>query len=207
MPISETYFHAGKELADVMNCSDEKTLQALMCMIIYLQASGMVPTCYSYICLAMAACTRMGLHRYDSQAKFNAGDRESRKRIFWALRTMEAYITTVLDLPRTLSDGDMDQDFPGELEEHVAREAEIPGRICSSVNSVAFANAHTKLLMIMGKFKSFILGSCKLDSREGGTYLVDYARILEAEKELESWYSELPLDSGLQETPVVRLNM
>jgi len=190
-----------------MNCSDEKTLQALMCMIIYLQASGMVPTCYSYICLAMAACTRMGLHRSDSQAKFSATDQESRKRIFWALRTMEAYITTVLDLPRTLGDEDMDQDLPVELEEHAPREGETPGHICSSVSSVAFANAHTKLLTIMGKFKRFILGSCKVDSKEGGTYRVDYSRILEAEKALESWYQELPLDSGLQETPVGRLNV
>jgi hypothetical protein len=205
--VSETYFQAGKELADVMNCSDLKTLQALMCMILYLQALGMVPTCYSYISLAMAACTRMGLHRSDSQTKFNTVDREHRKRIFWALRSMESYITTILDLPRTLSEEDTDQDFPCVMEDQNSRGGKPQRRACSPVSAMALANAHTKLLIIMGNFKRFILGSCKSDSRQGGTYRVDYARIVEAEKELESWNLELPQFSGMQEPDIAKLDM
>jgi hypothetical protein len=201
------YFRAGKELADIMNCSDEKTLQAIMCMIIYLQALGMLPTCYSYISLAMAACKRMGLHRSDSLRKLNMVEQETRKRIFWALRTMEAYITTVLDLPKTLSDEDTDQVFPGEVEDCAMGEPSMRWFVLNSARSMAFANAHTKLLIIMSKLKKFILGSGKPDSSEGGKYRVDYAQIVEAEKELESWISELPQDSGVHETASAKLDM
>jgi hypothetical protein len=190
-----------------MNCSDEKTLQALMCMIIYLQALGMIPTCYSYISLAMAASKRMGLHRSDSLTKLNIVERETHKRIFWALRTMEAYITTILDLPKTLSDEDTDQEFPGEIEDCPMSKPNTQGFIYSSARSMGFANAHTRLLMIMSKLKRFILGSGKPDSGEGGKYRVDYAQIVEVEKELESWILELPEESGLHEAAATKLDM
>jgi hypothetical protein len=145
----------------------------------------------------MAACTRMGLHRSDSSAKFNTVHQEIRKRIFWALRTMEAYVTTILDLPRTISDDDTDQDFPRDLEGLISRDVGMKTSACASVRSMSLANAHTKLLIIMAKLKRFILGSCKVESNNGSTYRVDYARIVEAEKELESWAEELPPEFSL----------
>jgi hypothetical protein len=178
-----------------------------MCMIIHLQALGMLPTCYSYISLAMAACTRMGLHRSETLAKFNTVEQETRKRIFWALRTMEAYITTILGLPRILSDEDTDQEFPGEVEDYLIIDGNSPSSADSLVSSMAIANAHTKLLIIMGKLKQFVLGSGKADSKDGGTYRVDYARIIEAEKELESWVSQLPKNFGMQETVATNLDV
>ena len=149
--------------------------------------------------MAMAACTRMGLHRSDALTKLNAIERETRKRIFWALRTMDAYITTILDLPRTLCDEDTDQEFPCETEDRLINEHGIQQCSLRTPCSMTAVNAHTKLLIIMAKAKRAILGASKANPKETGTYRVDYARIVEAESELEGWFSNLPQDLNFHE--------
>jgi hypothetical protein len=48
---------------DLTDCRDMISLQAIIFMIIFLQCSAKLSTCYSYVGIALRAALRMGLHR------------------------------------------------------------------------------------------------------------------------------------------------
>jgi Fungal specific transcription factor domain len=180
---------------NITDVCDVTSLQALLCMIMYLQCTGTIPTCYSYVSLAVAACTRMGLHRANTCNQFNVVDREVRKRIFWTLRTTETYIMTILGLPQILSDEDIDQEFPEEIDDQFITEEGLLQPDHSLTCSMKVVNAHTKLLIIMAKVKRLVLGRGKSQlGQDNGLYKVDNSRIVEIENELEIWFSQLPKD-------------
>lgn len=67
-------------------------------MVLFLQSSAKLSTCYSYVGIALRSALRLGLHR-NVVADFNPIERELRKRIFWVVRKMDVYVSTLLGLP------------------------------------------------------------------------------------------------------------
>lgn len=173
-------------------------------MAIYLQCCGAIPTAYTYISLATAACTRMGLHQSESSRQLNPIDRETRKRLFWALRTMDGYVTTILGLPRTLSDDDVDQELPLEVDDEYITEDGVGTRDCHSTCLMTVVNAHTNLIRIMANIRRNVLGSRKSSSGQTEAYRIDYSRILQAENELEAWFTSLPGDSNFSKPDSIK---
>lgn len=194
------YFLAGQDLLDITDCRDLTSLQAMVCIVIYLQSSAMITTCYSFISLALTACTRMGLHRSATSRNFNYIVRESRKRTFWVLRTMDTYVTTILGLPKTLSDEDIDQDLPAEIDDEFISEQVIKSATPKEHSSMtAVVNAHIKLLRIMDKVKKYVHGGSTAEYEKSGSYRVDYSRVAEVERDLAAWFAALPDPANLQE--------
>ena len=87
------YFRASRSMLDVADCHDIISLQTVLCLIIYLQASSMLSTCYSYICAGVAASLRMGLHSTDALEIFPSEERQVRRCIFAVLNIMGECIT------------------------------------------------------------------------------------------------------------------
>ena len=81
-------------------------------MVLFLQSSAKLSTCYSYVGIALRSALRLGLHRSAVTAHFNPLERELRKRVFWVVRKMDVYVSTMLGLPQMLSDDDIDQEYP-----------------------------------------------------------------------------------------------
>ncbi|KIW08783.1 uncharacterized protein PV09_00718 [Verruconis gallopava] len=196
---SEQFFAAAQQSLDLTDCRDTLSLQALLCSIIYLQGSGQIPSCYTYLSLAMTAAVRMGMHRADSLSKFDPLEREVRKRIFWTIRAMDSYITTVLDLPRTLRDDDTDQAYPVELDDDAITPQNIGQPTASSISLMSSVNAHTKLSLVLVKAKNITSGGNDGEHKLNNRYQVDYAKIVEAEKDLIEWTSHLPSYNKLPE--------
>lgn len=48
---------------DITDCRDLTSLQAIVFMIMFLQCSAKLATCYAYIGVALRSAMRMGLHR------------------------------------------------------------------------------------------------------------------------------------------------
>lgn len=178
------------QCVDVPECRDPLSLQAVLCSVIYLQGSGQLPMCYTYVSMAMTAAIRLGLHQGDSLHKFNTIERETRRRIFWTLRVMDSYITTVLDLPRTLSDEETDQAFPKDVDDIYVTLQGV--KRTNEPCLMASVNAHTKLTRILSKVKSIASGSKDHDHKPNSRYQVDYAKIVDAEKALLEWTSSVP---------------
>jgi hypothetical protein len=97
------YFKAARQMIDITDCRDLTSLQTVLFMIIFLQASAKMATCYSFVGIALTSSLRMGLHRCVSVG-FNPIVSETRKRIFWVVRKMDTYISALLGLPKTIND-------------------------------------------------------------------------------------------------------
>lgn len=184
-------------MMDITDCRDITSLQAILFMIMFLQASANLSTCYSYIGIALRSSLRMGLHR-NLIGNFNPIERETRKRVFWTIRKMDTYVSALLGFPKMLSEEDVDQEFPIEVDdEFITKDGILPmpeGRISLYTAS----NAHTRLMFTLSKVIKYIYPTKGLDesihgaSRGSYSYAISHARIREVEHDLQDWLDKLP---------------
>ena len=180
-------------MLDITDCRDLLTIQSVFFMILFLQSSAKLATCYAYIGIALRACCRLGLHR-DLPHKFNPIEAEERKRIFWLIRKIDMYVGAMLGLPQMLSDHDIDQKFPSEVDDSYITDDGVRDMPEGPFPLIKATNAHTKLTLILRKVVKYIYpvkGSPSLVS--GDNYTVSHRRIRELEQDLQTWMHELPM--------------
>lgn len=191
------YFKLGRQMIDITDCRDLNSLQTVLVMILFLQSSARLSTCYSYIGVALRAALRLGLHR-DFKANFNPIELETRRRVFWTVRKMDGYVGALLGLPQMLNEEDIDQEYPTEVDdEYITAEGILPmpeGKI----SMMAGVNAHTKLIVGLTKVVKYIYPIKASETRQNSKFnqssLVSHARIREIEKELQDWMENLPME-------------
>lgn len=187
------YFRAGQALLDAADCRDPMSLQAIIYMIIYLQSSASMHSCYSYISIAISASLQMGLHRSAASNNLDPVQQETRKRIFWVIQTMETYVTTLLGLPTMLSDEDIDQEMPScTNDDYLNADGLIP-MSAHAISTIPAVNAHIKLIGIMRNVVHDIYPRVKqLGSKSSEPYRVSYTRVIKIEGELDRWFQSIP---------------
>jgi hypothetical protein len=162
-------------------------------MILFLQSSAKLSTCYSYVGIAVRSSLRLGLHR-SVTANFNPIERELRKRVFWVVWKMDTYVSTLLGMPLVMSDDDIDQEFPSLLDDgYITSDGNLPSppdQICM----MAGVNAHTALVRILAKVIRYIypVKNARHSSNSHHTYMVSHSRIREIERDLQAWMEALP---------------
>jgi hypothetical protein len=179
----------------ITECHDLWSLQALLFMIIFLQSSAKMSTCHSYISTAMAASLQMGLHRCEPEA-INPIERETRKRIFWTIRTMETYVVAILGLPRTVSDDDIDQEMPLEIEDQYITKEGVLSMPERQISMITGFNAHTKLVQILGEIITNVYPTKRMQRGANAgsrAYVVCDAKVRKVEKDLQHWAKNLPM--------------
>lgn len=184
---------------DITDCRDLTSLQAILFMIIFLQTSANLSTCYSYIGIALRSALRMGLHR-NLAGTFNPVERETRRRVFWTIRKLDTYVSALLGFPKMLNEEDIDQALPTEVDdEYITIDGILPmpeGKI----SLYAASNAHTKLMFILEKVIRTIYPIKGLDEPASSNfYTISHARIRDVERDLQDWLDKLPM--GLKPTP------
>ena len=204
------YFKASRQLMDIADCRDLRQLQAIIFMIMFLQSSAKLSTCYAYIGVALRSALRMGLHRSFPDSNFTPIVSETRKRVFWVVRKMDTYVGAMLGLPHSLHDEDIDQVFPTETDDEFITDQGILPMPEGRVSVQTAANAHTTLVAILAKIVRYVYplkGShLNTQSENVKSYSVSYAYILEIERDLQEWQDRLPL--GLKpggEAPLIIL--
>lgn len=186
------YFAAAKKLVDITDCRDIASIQAVVLMCVFLQSTSNPSTCYSYIGVALRASIRLGLHRKMGHG-LSPIDHEVRKRLFWTIRNMDIHLSSILGLPAGILDQDIDQDLPIAVkDEHITVQGiqTLPGDYFCNMSAV---NGQTQLLSILSKIVRKIYPSVPVRSKNGG-YYISQNLIHEAEKEIESWISNLHPD-------------
>lgn len=183
---------------DITDCRDITSLQALVFMILFLQATANLSTCYSYIGIALRSALRMGLHRnLAGIGNFNPIERETRRRLFWIIRKMDTYVSALLGFPMLLSNDDIDQELPLELDdEYVTKDGCLP-MPQGKLSLYTASNAHTRLMVILAKVIKYIYPTKGLEhSVQGSTsnsYSISHAKIREIERDLADWLDKLPM--------------
>lgn len=173
-------------------------------MVLFLQSSAKLSTCYSYVGIALRSALRLGLHR-NVVADFNPIERELRKRIFWVVRKMDVYVSTLLGLPQMLSDDDIDQEHPLEIDGEFITAEGIMQMPTDYTPLMAGPNAHTRLSNIILKVVKYIypVKNVRYRSKFDQRYMVSHSKIREIERDLQNWMEELPpaLRPGTEVSP------
>ena len=78
-------------MVDVTDCRDLTSLQTIVFMILFLQCSARLATCYSFVGVALRSALRMGLHR-SFRDSFGPIESEVRKRLFWTIKKMDVFV-------------------------------------------------------------------------------------------------------------------
>ncbi|CAK4028819.1 Activator of stress 1 [Lecanosticta acicola] len=187
------YFKTARHLMDIADCRDLASVQAVIFMILFLQSSAKMSQCYAYVGLALRSALRMGLHR-SAAGRFDPIEAESRKRVFWIVRKLDIYVGAMLGLPQTLSDEDIDQEFPTAVDdEYITRDGILPMPE-GTVSLMTAFNAHTRLVQILQKIVRKIY-PIKVQSPEDPgdkSYSIPFSTIREIESDLEFWKNSLP---------------
>lgn len=181
-------------MTDITDCRDTISLQTVLFIIIFLQCSLRMSTCYIYIGIALKSAVHMGLHRRVT-AKLNPIERETRSRIFWVLRKMDTYVSAVLGLPGSIADDIIDQEMPLEVNDGCILEDRILPQPYGHFAQMAATNAHIRLMGILQKITTYVYPSKGVEHRISGrskVYLVDYSKVYEIEIALQRWLNELP---------------
>lgn len=172
------------------------SLQGLVYMILFLQATSNISDCYAFLGIALRSCLRMGLHRHLVHEKITPIEDETRRRVFHVIRQMDFYVSAILGFPLLLQDEDVDQPLPTEVDdEYITKEAiRMPPPGTPSFFQ-AF-NAHNKLMRILAKVVKDIYPLRAIaDDTKGqgpsGTFMINYSRVQAIEAELQEWQSQL----------------
>lgn len=108
---------------------------------------------------------------------------------------METYIVSIMGLPMTLSENDIDQQMPAEIDDDdITDQANLylPGEQMSIMTAV---NAHTRLIFILAKIINQVYPTrrvIKQTNNKSKGYLVSDSKIRETEADLASWVRRLP---------------
>ena len=182
-------------MIDLTECRDLTSLQAVLYMILFLQSSARLSTCYAYLGIVLRSSIRMGLHRSVSNA-FNPVERELRKRIFWVIRRIDIYVGALLGLPQMLSSDDIDQDLPMEVDDEYITTEGVSPMPSGKLSVFAALNAHTHLVEILAKTVKYIYpikGNQHGRGKDSQSYVVSHTRIREIEQDLQGWMENLPM--------------
>lgn len=181
---------------DITDCRDLTSLQAILFMIMFLQSTANLSTCYSYIGIALRSSLRMGLHR-NLSFNFNPIEREVRRRVFWVIRKMDLYVSALLGFPNMLSSEDIDQELPLEIDdEYITKDAILP-MPKDKISLYAASNAHARLMIILAKVIKYVYPVKGVEQSVQGSqntcYVVSHAKIKEIEGDLIQWFEKLPM--------------
>ncbi|KAL8657826.1 MAG: hypothetical protein Q9226_001530 [Calogaya cf. arnoldii] len=182
----------ARQLMDVTDCRDLSSLQALLIMIMFLQASSKLSTCYSHIGIALRSALRMGLHR-SVPNQFSPIEQETRKRVFWCIRNMDIYVGALLGLPICLDNKDIDQELPLEVDDDCITEHEVLPMPTGKTSVVAAFNAHVGLVSLLAKTIRYVYPLHTMRSKSKHAYVVSHSKIREVEQDLQRWMEDLPM--------------
>ena len=111
------------------------------------------------------------------------------------VRKLDAYVGAALGLPQMLSDEDIDQEYPSEVDDEYITEQAILPMPAGTFALMRATNAHTKLTMIMRKVVRYIYPLKSLDnSKAESNYSISHKKIRELEKDLQNWMDQLPTE-------------
>lgn len=186
------YFRVARSMFDVTDCRDLTSLQTLLMMILFLQSSSRLSTCYAHLGILLRSSIRLGLHR-NVQNHFNPVEQEVRKRIFWSLRKLDTYVGALLGLPNMLTDEDIDQEYPLEVDDDYITTEQILPMPPDKPSLMAAFNAHTRVVEILAKTVKYVYPVKGTKSKTSQSYSVSHSRIREIEQDLQRWFESLPI--------------
>lgn len=92
-----------------------------------------------------------------------------------------------------LSDDDIDQEFPLEVDDACITSDGILPMLPGKTPLMAAFNAHVRLVKIMAKTVRYIYPLHTMRSKTKHAYVVHHSKIREVEQDMQRWMEELPM--------------
>ncbi|KAL8331815.1 hypothetical protein RB593_002276 [Gaeumannomyces tritici] len=184
-------------LQDITDCHNLVSLQALYFMILYLQATSNISGCYALLGIALRSAVRMGLHRHLPHAQLNPFEDEMRRRVFYAIRQLDIYVSALMGFPVLLKASDIDQPLPTEVDdEFITKDAIIPPPP-GTPSFFQATNAHVRLMDLLDRVVQEVYPLKAVEESGKGdqvtSFTIRYSTIKAIEAELQQWYEQLPI--------------
>ena len=178
------YFRkANQHIAAVLSASNLKTVQALVCMFLYLSSRYKPHATWQLSGLIVSISLQIGLHRHPHRFKLGPIESEMRKRTFWCVYTVNMLVCASQGLPRQLRDQDIDVDYPNDLDDDFLDSEELGLRPLGEVTEMSAALAIWRIARIL----SLILEELCTSNRQRF-----YSNALDLDEKLDSWRQNLP---------------
>lgn len=168
------------------------TLQALVFNIQFLQATGELNSCHTFLGIALRSALRMGLHRHLPAISLGPIKDETRRRVFYTIRQMDIYLSTTLGLPLLLEEKDIDQPWPTEVDDEHITDSGIHWPLPGTPSMIEASNANLRLMHILSKVVREIYPPTGADDGPAETYMISFSKIRELEQDLRDWQERLP---------------
>lgn len=155
------------------------TLQNIVLLVLYTQSCNMLSMSYSYICMAVAAALQMNLFEQSHHRDESEEEAARQKAVASVLFILDTYVTTLLGLPRTLRDIDLDSVAPQAALHDGPQGLDFETR------------AHAGLARILARIVDSHHPAGKSIPHSNGVYTIAYAKIIETENTLGVWFEQL----------------
>lgn len=161
------------------------TLQCLVLACLYCSQTGDFDSLQTYKAIAVGLSQRLGLHY--NQKRFSHGPltTETRKKVFWALYTVDCFSAASMGLPQLIQDSDIETEYPTAIDDEYVEESRylptLPGETSKLSNALALFDA-TRIL-------SKVLRKLYPANTNQDLSLQDMATL---ESELDQWSEKLP---------------
>jgi len=182
------YISARLSLQGLTECRDLTTLQGLVFIAQFLQATANLSECHIFVGIALRSAFRMGLHRHLPHVRMTPIEDQYRRRVFHVIQQMDIYLSTAIGLPLVLREEDIDQPLPAEVDDDYITETAILDPPLGTHSFAQAFNAHAKLMRILAK----VVQTLYPPNGVVGEPVVIYARVKGIEKDLHDWSEQLP---------------
>lgn len=97
------YDQARFLIVDIMDSSSIRSVQAAFVLGVYLMPASAIGASYIYMGLALRKALALNLHREGDDGQLDDREREARRRLWWAIYSLERTTTIKLNRPRTIN--------------------------------------------------------------------------------------------------------
>ena len=157
-------------------------------MNLFLLSTSRSSTCYTYFSASLSIALRMGLHR-SLKTDQDLISQEIGKRSFWTLRLLVNDVAACCGMPKMLSDEEIDQELPKEVNDIHIERRRISMQPQSEICYMSGFNAYNQLHMIRDKVTRQIY---PVKTNGSMAHAVNLETINEIEGELNEWAKSTP---------------
>ncbi|MCJ1250821.1 hypothetical protein MMC30_008049 [Trapelia coarctata] len=161
------------------------TLQCLVLAQIFCITKGDHSNLLYYNGVAVKLSQRLGLHQSQKRFSLGALTRETRKKVFWSLYTLDCFSAAALGLPRLIRDDDIHTEYPADVDDENVTERGFQPALPGESTKLSSALALFRAARIMSKVLSEIYPA-------DAFHETSLQKIGALGDELDTWNDELP---------------
>ncbi|KAL8932796.1 MAG: hypothetical protein Q9216_006669, partial [Gyalolechia sp. 2 TL-2023] len=172
----------------------ENTLATLQCLVLaqlYCIAKADYNRLSHYKGMAISLSHRLGLHQSQERFSLGALTSETRKRVFWALYTLDCFSAALLGLPKLLNEDDIHAEYPVDIDDENVSErgfqSTLPGESTRLSSALALFRGSRILAKVLDELYPASV-----------SYELSLQKMSALNDELDVWQGSLPAHLRLQ---------